>query len=83
MNFKSDKVKPAIARMKGILWILGLHAFLAILVLVLVDLFIGGYVFYKYVYSAEKQAPRVTENVLKFDVKTYQSVLEELRLLEQ
>ena len=83
MKSISDVSKTLAAKTKKILWILGLHAFLLILFLVFVDFILGSFIFYKYVFLAEKEEPKVTENILKFDDKAYQEVLGELQAREQ
>lgn len=72
-------LKTLTVKIKKALWILGLHAFSLILFLVLVDIILGGFIFYKYVFLTEKEEPKVTENIFKFDTKTYQDVLKELQ----
>lgn len=79
----SDLLKILSVRVKKILWLLGLHAFLLILFLILVDLIWGGFVYYQYVYMAESQAPQANGSVIKFDAKTYQVVLDELQVRGQ
>lgn len=79
MKSISDILKTLFARIKKILWNLGLHAFSIILLFIFIDFIFGGVIFYKYVFSAEKEEPKVTENILKFDEKTYLEVLGELQ----
>jgi hypothetical protein len=79
MKSISDISKTLAARIKKTIWILGLHAFPLILFLVFVDLVLGSFIFYNYVLLAEKGEPKVTENILRFDNKTYQDVLTELQ----
>jgi len=71
------------AKAEKILWVLGFRAFLFILIFILIDFILGGLIFYKYVYVAENKIPRVTENIVKFDDRTYQSILIELQSKEQ
>ena len=70
--------KNLLTKVQKTLWILGLHAFSLILFLVFIIFILGGYIFYEYVFLPEKAEPVVTENIIKFDVKTYQEVLEGL-----
>ena len=83
MKSISDILKILTVKTKKILWILGLRAFLLILFLVFIDFIIGSFIFYKYVFLAEKEEPKITKNILKFDDKTYQEVLGELQTREQ
>ena len=72
-----------VIKIKKVLWILGLHAFYLILFFVFIDFIFGGFIFYKYVFLAEKEESEITGNILKFDVKKYQDVLEKLQTREQ
>lgn len=83
MTFSLDFLKTFGKNVKKTIWTIASHAFSFILILVLIDLILGGLVFYKYVRSAEKAAPKSTESVIKFDTKTYQSVITELQGREQ
>lgn len=79
----SDILKTSAVRIKKILWILGSRAFFLILFFVFLDFILGGFIFYKYVFLAVREESKVAENVLKFDVKTYQEVLGELQARDQ
>lgn len=79
MKSISDILKNLTAGSKNILWKLGLHAFWVILFFVLIDFIIGGFIFYKYVFLAERAVPQASENIIKFDSKAYQSVLEKIQ----
>ncbi len=68
---------------KKILWILGSRAFWVILFFIFIDLILGGLVFYKYVFLAEKEKPAISQKIIKFDEKTYQEVLIKLQTKEQ
>lgn len=78
MKFSSDVTKIR-AKAKKIVWALGLHAFSFIMILVLLGVILGGFIFYKYAFLAERKEPEVSKNVLKFDSKTYQNVLEKMQ----
>src|SRR3989344_3646355 len=67
--------------LKKIPWILGRHAFLVILVLIVCAIMGGIFLFYTYVVSA-KTSPVAGETV-KFKYNTYQNVLKEWQLKEQ
>ncbi|MCX6718590.1 MAG: hypothetical protein NTY81_03265 [Candidatus Staskawiczbacteria bacterium] len=83
MKSISDIFKIFGERIKKILWFLGLHAFALILFLIFTGFILGGFIFYKYVFLAEKEASVGAENILKFDEKSYQDVLKELQAREE
>ena len=78
MKSTSDISKTVSAKAKKLFWLLGLHAFSLILLLILIDLIIGGVIFYNYVFLAEQEVPKVTSTIIKFDDKSYQDVLAHL-----
>ncbi|MCX6720501.1 MAG: hypothetical protein NTW11_01730 [Candidatus Staskawiczbacteria bacterium] len=82
MKPTTDILKSLGAKVQKVIWFFGLHAFSFILLLILIDLIFGFFVFYNYVYLAEKQEPKVTGTVIKFDTKAYQNVLTELQARE-
>jgi len=65
------------------LWFLGLRAFYVILILIFIDLILGIAVFYKYIFWAENQKSNPPEKIIKFDEKTYQKVLKQLKSKNQ
>ena len=83
MKSAQDILKALNMRIKKILWLLGLHAFLLILFFIFVDFILGGFIFYKYVFLAEKEEPEITKNIIKFDYETYNYVLERLQAADQ
>ena len=66
-----------------VLWVLGLHAFGLILLLIFIDFILGGFIFYKYVFLAESEEPKITETILKFNVGAYQNVMGEIQARER
>jgi len=78
-----DIIKIITIKTPKIIWLLSLNAFLLILILVFVDFIIGGLVFYDYVFSADKEQPKITGSIIKFDDETYQKVLGELQARDQ
>ncbi|MBI1866249.1 MAG: hypothetical protein HY005_00470 [Candidatus Staskawiczbacteria bacterium] len=62
---------------KKIPWILGKNAFLCILVFILIDILIGGLLFYKYVLLIDAQEPEISSVYSKFQENIYRSVAEE------
>lgn len=79
----SDLLKIIAGKTKKVIWVLGLNAFSLILVLVFIDLILGGFIFYKYVFLVEKMQPVSAGNIVKFDYKNYQNVLEHLQATGQ
>ena len=78
MKYINDIFNGLLVKAQKFLWFLGLHAFSFILFFVFLSFILGIGIFYKYVFLAERVKPTVTENVIKFNVKTYQEVLKEL-----
>lgn len=81
MELTNNILKILSARIKKIIWVLGYRAFLIILLFIFIDLILGGFIFYKYVFLAEKQIPNAS-GIIKFNDKAYQNVLEELQIRE-
>ena len=75
----SSIFKTLAEKIKKILWVLGFHAFSLILLIILIEVILGGFIFYKYVFLAQDQESKITENIIRFDDKTYQNVLEQLQ----
>lgn len=65
-----------IIKFKKVPWILGLHAFWIILILIFVDFSIGGYLFYKYIFLVEKEEIKIITS-LKFKKTIYEKILKE------
>ena len=75
-GIKTDKVKM-------IPWILGSHAFLIILFLILFNLIAGVLLFYKYVILVEIEQQKIVEKNIKFEYNAYQEVLKGWKMKEQ
>jgi nitrate/TMAO reductase-like tetraheme cytochrome c subunit len=69
MDFTSEK-----NIIEKIIWFLGKKAFVIVLLLVIIDVVIGTFVFYEFVFVAEKQEPKVVFT-LKFKDNDYKTVL--------
>ena len=78
----SDILKEITTRIKKTFWILGLYAFWVILFFIFINFILGGFVFYKYVFLAESEEPKITETILKFNVGAYQNVMKEIQARE-
>ena len=62
---------------KKIFWILGMHAFLVIVIIVLLELFLGGFLFYRYVFLAERKEPEIVDHSFQFKEGAYQEILDQ------
>jgi hypothetical protein len=70
-----QRIKIGLASTKKILWVVGRHAFLAVLILIFLNVILGGFLFYKYIYLAEKESMAVDTPAFQFDENSYQKVL--------
>ena len=82
MKTTADILKITIEDTKKLFWFLGLHAFSVIIFFIFVDVIFGGFVFYQYVYLAEKAQLTTVENIIRFNSNNYQNVLQELQSRE-
>jgi hypothetical protein len=71
-KFKTKKINVFFKKVPKIL---GEHAFLSFLGLLILALILGSAVFYKYSFLAGEEEPESTEKPLKFKEKTYQEIL--------
>ncbi len=69
------KVAYQVKKAKKIIWFLGEHTFLTILLSILLGLFLAGIVFYKHSFLAQKEQPQVSKTTIRFKERTYQEVL--------
>ena len=65
-----NKVNP-----KRLFWILGRHAFLVILIFILLEVFFAGFISYKYVFLAERSNPQISSSYFQFKNDIYQGIL--------
>lgn len=79
----SNTIKTLVVRTRKTLWALGLNAFWLILFFVILDVILGGLIFYKYVFLAEREEFKVEESIVKFNEEVYQKVLVELQAKDQ
>lgn len=77
------EVESTISDAKKILWVIGRHAFLVILVLVLMDILYGGFLYYKYAYLSEKEDPKINSVNSKFNADTYQKIIDQWQERDQ
>jgi hypothetical protein len=64
-------------KIKKICFFFGKHAFGLILSIILLELILGGIIFYKYAFLAEKTEPGISANNFKFKENSYQEILKE------
>jgi len=76
-NNYQNLLNVSINKAKNILWILGRNAFLFILIFILLGMFFGEYLFYKYVFLVKIENPEIVSSQIKFQKDTYESVLKE------
>jgi uncharacterized membrane protein YukC len=77
IDFKKilEKSKTGLASSKKLLWAIGLHAFSAILIFIVLDIIFGGFLFYTYVYIAQKSNPEINTASFQFKDDSYQKIL--------
>ncbi len=68
---------------KRIPWILGKYAFFVVLLLIVLDLIFGVWVFYNYVFLIKETRPQITESPSMFQKGAYQQILENWQLRDQ
>lgn len=68
-HIKTDKIKK-------MPWVLGLNAFWIIIFLIFIEIAVGEFLFYKYVFLVETNESKVVDYNLKFKNNIYQKVLE-------
>ena len=73
LKIKTDKIKK-------IPWVLASHAFLIILLFILLNLILGVYLFYKYVILVEIEQQKIAEKDIKFEYNAYQQVLKDSQI---
>ena len=75
-----SKIKSGIIKF---FWFLGEQVFVAFLILMMISLLIGGFIFYKYYLIPKKKSPSTVESPLRFNEKLYKKVLEKLKERER
>lgn len=71
-----------IGKIKKILWALGRDAFLLILIFVLMDIFFGEILFYRYIFIVNATKPKIVATPVKFKEDLYKSVMEKWDIRE-
>lgn len=71
MNVNFNKFKES----TQILWILGSKAFWIIIIILLLELLFGGFLFYKYVFLTAQQNSEVISSSYKFKENFYQNIV--------
>jgi len=64
-------------KIKKICFFFGNHAFGLILSIIFIELILGGLIFYKYAFLAEKAEPEIGSNNFEFKENYYQEILKE------
>jgi len=83
MDFNSAKLLAQIksifgaVKPKKISLFLGKHAFLLFLFIIVTELILGGFLYYKYAFLAEKEKPEIGNNYFQFEDSAYQEILKE------
>jgi hypothetical protein len=62
---------------KNIVWFLAQGAFFFILIFILLEILLGEFLFYQYVFLAKTKEPEVTTLPVRFKKEIYQSVVKE------
>lgn len=71
------KIKKIKEFLKRSLWVIGENFTSTFFILFFLALIIGGFIFYKYSFLAEKIEPQITEQPLRFKESLFQEILEE------
>ena len=79
-NFQ--KTGTAVQIFRKVIKAMGTEAFWFIIFFIIMEFALGEYLFYKYIYLIEKNQPAISGQPVRFQEKTYQAVLDELRLRE-
>jgi len=78
MDTLTDIAKKILSKIKCFFWVLGLHAFGLILVVIFIEVLIGGFMFYRYVIVAQEHIPQVEGTIIQFNENAYNSLLSRL-----
>ena len=73
----------SLVRIRVFLWFLGRHAFLVMLILVLMGVLYGEILFYRYVFLANEMPPQSSVTIATFKENVYTSILEEQIIREE
>lgn len=77
------KIKKIKEFLKRLVWIIGRNAFVVFVILFFLALILGGFIFYKYSFLAEKSEPQITERPLRLEETIYQKILKEWQIRQQ
>lgn len=85
INLKQTFAQPKIdfTKAKKFIWTIGRHAFAVIIFLIFIDALIAGFLFYKYIYLAEKGKTSVNTSNIGFNESSYQQVLTQWQTRDQ
>lgn len=76
-------IKNWLVNSKKILWVIGMHAFLTVIILIIIDIIFGGFLIYKYVILAEENMPAINNTDFQFKDSAYQGILTEWQTKDQ
>ena len=86
-NIKNKNPKISISAILGIIkkipWILGKHAFMVVLLLIILSIVFGVSVFYKYIYSVKISQPNIADSPSTFKSNIYQEILKDWEARDQ
>lgn len=71
------KIKKIRESLKKSVWIIGRNSAPTFFILFFVTFILGGFIFYKYSFLAEKIEPQITEQPLRFKESLFQEILKE------
>lgn len=69
-------IESNLSKFRKVPWIIGRNAFLVILILILLDIILGGILSYKYVNLAGEENIENNEGSLKFHDENYKNILD-------
>lgn len=77
------KIKKIKDYFKRLVWITGEKAPFTLLILLLLALILGSFVFYKYSFLVEKSKPEVTRKPRQFEEAVFQRILKEWQIRQE
>lgn len=77
LDFKkiSTDVKNWLGGASKVVWTVGVRAFWVVLFFIMLDVLLGAFLFYKYIYAVQAEKPAIDVSLFKFDETAYKSVL--------
>jgi hypothetical protein len=78
-----NKIKRFTEFLKKIFWKIGENPLPTFFILLILALSIGGLIFHRYSFLAEKKEPQITERKIQFKEDLYQKILEEWEIRQK